>query len=43
MGRWGGGQASGGFRVGSGTLCWDFLFPVLALTTPSKPVTTFSD
>lgn len=35
----GGGQAlSGGFQAGSGTLYWDFLFPVPALAIPSRPM-----
>lgn len=36
----GGGRHSGSFPVVSGAKCWDFLFPVLALTTPSKPKIT---
>lgn len=36
----GGGRHSGGFRVGSGAKCWDFLFPVLALIIPCKPKIT---
>lgn len=36
----GGGRHSGDFPVGSGAKCWNFLFPVLALTTPSKPKIT---
>lgn len=37
----GGGQAlSGGFQAGSFTLCWDFLFPVLALAILSEPKMT---
>lgn len=36
----GAGRHSGGFQVGSGAKCWDFLFLVLALITPSKPKIT---
>lgn len=37
----GGGQAlSGGFQAGSGTLCWDFLFPVPGLAIASRPKMT---
>lgn len=43
LSRVGEGQAlPGGFQAGAGTLCGDFLFPVLGLTTPSRPKMTLN-